>query len=420
MTSRRLPTGWQQIPLEELVQPFPGHWGMDVQAEGLTPAQVLGVGNVLNDGNLDVESVPVRYLAQSELECIAQEGDLLVVKSSGSATNIRSGKTAICPHELTGRIACSNFMMLLRPAKDKVEPRWLWRYLNGRDAKAFVQLIAGSSTYPNIKWSSYKKLLVPVPPLPEQQRIVAKLDKQMAALDRAEKALAAQQATALAFKRATLQTALDQAIHPEWECATLMDLCTFANGLWTGKKPPFQQASVIRNTNFTRDCTLDFSDIAHLDVEERQLRSRRLRTGDIILERSGGGPKQPVGRVALFELNDEFYSFSNFTSVIRVNERNGVLPRFLWYYLFHLYSSGVTEALQNHTSGIRNLDFSSYVMLSIPVPTLDEQRRVVEQLDWSIEQANNLLSYVAEQALTLASLRTSLLDAAFSGEISHD
>jgi type I restriction enzyme S subunit len=250
----------------------------------------------------------------------------------------------------------------------------------------------------------------------EQQRIVAKLDEQMAALDRADMALAEQQAAALAFKRAALQTALDQATHPEWKCATLGELCTFANGLWTGKKPPFQQVSVIRNTNFTSDCTLDFSDIAHLDVEERQLRSRRLRAGNIILERSGGGPKQPVGRVALFELDDESYSFSNFTSVIRVNECSGVLPRFLWYYLFHLHNSGATEALQNHTSGIRNLDFNAYVMLSIPVPTFDEQRRIVEHLDRSIEQTNNLLSYVAGQALTLVSLRTSFLDAAFSGE----
>ena len=276
---------------------------------------------------------------------------------------------------------------------------------------------ASNTIVPILNKSRFAAVGIPLPPLADQQRIVAKLDEQMAALDRADMALAAQQAVARAFKRATLQTTLDQATHPEWKCTTLGELCTFANGLWTGKKPPFQQASVIRNTNFTSDCTLDFSDIAHLDVEERQLRSRRLRAGDIILERSGGGPKQPVGRVALFELDDESYSFSNFTSVIRVNERNRVLPRFLWYYLFHLHNSGATEALQNHTSGIRNLDFSSYVLLSIPVPTLDEQRRIVDHLDRSIEQTNNLLSYVAGQTLTLVSLRNSFLEAAFSGEV---
>ena len=88
----------------------------------------------------------------------------------------------------------------------------------------------------------------------------------------------------------------------------------FYNGLWTGKKPPFRKAKVIRNTNFTKDCKLDLSDVVELDVEIKQLEKRKLEFGDIILEKSGGGPKQPVGRVVLFERNDADFSFSNFTS----------------------------------------------------------------------------------------------------------
>jgi type I restriction enzyme S subunit len=342
-----------------------------------------------------------------------EEGDLLFAKITPCMQN---GKHAIV-RNIPGGFGFGSTEFHVIRVSDRVDPGYLWYFLRQpiilSDAATHFQGAVGQQRVPP---SYLKNLTIPLPAVSVQRRIVAKLDEQMAALDRAGKALAEEQAAALAFKRTTLQTALDQATHPEWECAALRELCTFANGLWTGKKPPFHQASVIRNTNFTSDCTLDFSDIAHLDVEESQLRSRRLRAGDIILERSGGGPKQPVGRVALFELDDESYSFSNFTSVIRVNERSGVVPRFLWYYLFHLYKSGVTQALQNHTSGIRNLAFSSYVMLSVPVPTLDQQRRIVEYLDWSIEQANSLLLYVAEQALTLASLRTSFLDAAFSGE----
>jgi len=393
---------WLERPLGSLArfingEPFkPSDWS----DEGLPIVRIE---------NLNDSAAPFHYYRDAPGDkVLIEQGELLLAWSASLGVHWwRRGPALLNQH-----------IFKVVPIENKVSREYLY-YVLSWALRELIGLTHGGTMH-HIQKPALESYQVPCPPLFQQQRIVAKLDEQMAALDRAEKALAEQQAAALAFKRAALQTALDQAIHPEWECATLMDLCTFANGLWAGKKPPFQQASVIRNTNFTRDCTLDFSDIAHLDVEERQLRSRRLRTGDIILERSGGGPKQPVGRVALFELNDEFYSFSNFTSVIRVNERNGVLPRFLWYYLFHLYSSGVTEALQNHTSGIRNLDFSSYVMLSIPVPTLDEQRRVVEQLDWSIEQANNLLSYVAEHALTLASLRTSLLDAAFSGEISHD
>jgi len=174
---------------------------------------------------------------------------------------------------------------------------------------------------------------------------------------------------------------------------------------------------VIRNTNFTKECALDLSDVALIDVEERQLPSRQLQPGDIILERSGGGPTQPVGRVALFELHDGLYSFSNFTSVMRALPNGSVVPRFLWYYLYHLYRSGATESLQNRTSGIRNLAFDSYAELQVPVPGLSAQQQITKQLDDSMKQINSMIASLDDQAATLDALRTSLLDAAFSGQI---
>jgi hypothetical protein len=59
-----------------------------------------------------------------------------------------------------------------------------------------------------------------------------------------------------------------------WNAQTvsLLDGCYFEtlNGLWTGKKPPFSRAGVIRNTNFTSSGMVDYSDIAWLEVEEKQ------------------------------------------------------------------------------------------------------------------------------------------------------
>ena len=111
-----------------------------------------------------------------------------------------------------------------------------------------------------------------------------------------------------------------------WESAPLRGLCEFHNGLWTGKNGPFETATVIRNTNFTPDGRIDLSDVAVLQVEARHLAKRRLQKGDIIIEKSGGGPKQPVGRVALFELDAANYSFSNFTSAIRVKNPKALDP----------------------------------------------------------------------------------------------
>ena len=92
----------------------------------------------------------------------------------------------------------------------------------------------------------------------------------------------------------------------------------FGNGLWTGKKPPFKTVTVIRNTNFTDSGRIDYSNVAVLEVEKKQFDQRKLIKGDIIIERSGGGPKQPVGRVVYFDKDIGDFSFSNFTSRIRV------------------------------------------------------------------------------------------------------
>jgi type I restriction enzyme S subunit len=166
-----------------------------------------------------------------------------------------------------------------------------------------------------------------------------------------------------------------------WEIKKLGEFCEFINGLWTGKKPPFQTVGVIRNTNFSKDCQLDYSDIVYLEVEQSQFQKRKLQYGDIILEKSGGGPKQPVGRVVIFNKVEGDFSFSNFTSVIRIKNKDDVDFNFLHRYLFFEYISGATEKMQSHSTGIRNLKFDDYKDIEIPLPPLPEQQHIVSILD---------------------------------------
>lgn len=166
-----------------------------------------------------------------------------------------------------------------------------------------------------------------------------------------------------------------------WEEKTLGEICNTINGLWKGKKEPFVKVGVIRNTNFTKDCQLNDTDIAYLDVEVKKFSSRKLQFGDLLIEKSGGGPKQPVGRVVPFEYMNGNYSFSNFTSVLRIKTKNLVNYKFLHKYLLFFYLSGETEKYQSFTIGLRNLDFTRFKSIPIPIPTLNEQHRIVEILD---------------------------------------
>jgi len=183
----------------------------------------------------------------------------------------------------------------------------------------------------------------------------------------------------------------------DWKIKTLGEVCSFHNGLWKGKKPPYETVGVIRNTNFTKDGNLDDSDIAILEVEVKQFSKRQLEYGDIILEKSGGGPKQPVGRVIVFDKRDGKYSFSNFTSVIRINYDSQLDFVYLHRFLYFLYISGYTEKLQKHTTGIRNLDFAEYKNTQVPLPPLTEQKRIVKILDEKFREIEELRNLTKQQ-----------------------
>ena len=170
-----------------------------------------------------------------------------------------------------------------------------------------------------------------------------------------------------------------------WNVRPLCDVAQFINGLWKGEAPPFIHIGVIRNTNFTKDGELDDTDIAYIDVETKKFQKRRLLPGDLILEKSGGGPKQPVGRVVLFNKTEGSFSFSNFTAVIRVKDPMVLDSRFLHRYLHWIYVSGRTEAMQSHSTGIRNLNGDAYKAIEVAYPSLTEQRRIVAILDEAFE-----------------------------------
>ena len=173
----------------------------------------------------------------------------------------------------------------------------------------------------------------------------------------------------------------------------------FGNGLWKGKKPPFKEVKVIRNTNFSDSGKINLSNVAVLEVEEIQFLKKKMQWGDIIIERSGGGPKQPVGRVVFFDLNHGDYSFSNFTSRIRVINQS-FDPKFIFYFLHNFYQEGMTEKFQAHTTGIRNLDFNKYKeSIYVPLLSLHDQHKVtylLNAIQKATEQQDKLIRTTTE------------------------
>lgn len=194
-----------------------------------------------------------------------------------------------------------------------------------------------------------------------------------------------------------------------WTYKKLGDVCEVINGLWKGKKPPFINVGVIRNANFTKSFTLRYDNIEYLDVEVRQYEKRKLQKGDLIVEKSGGSEKQPVGRAVLFEREEGEFSFSNFTSILRIKDKDSFNSKFLFYFLLFIYKRGDTLGMQKATTGIHNIEFDKYLSISVPVLPLAEQERIVERLDAAFAQIDELKSNAEKQLAEARALFQSAL-----------
>jgi len=88
-----------------------------------------------------------------------------------------------------------------------------------------------------------------------------------------------------------------------------------------------------------------------------------------------------VGRVVLFDIeNGDSHSLSNFCSALRIKDPNEVDAAFLYWMLRGFYLKGGTESLQKQTHGIRNLDLNEFLSTELPLPPLEEQRRIVAEI----------------------------------------
>lgn len=138
---------------------------------------------------------------------------------------------------------------------------------------------------------------------------------------------------------------------------------------------------VLRTTNFTNTGEISFKNVVERDIPLRKVEEKKLRFGDTILEKSGGSPTQPVGRVVYFNLQtSDSYLCNNFTSVLRPKEN--VDPKYFFWFLFKNHIFKQTLAFQNKTTGIINLKTERYLQeTQIPLPPLSTQKAIAEKLD---------------------------------------
>ena len=202
-----------------------------------------------------------------------------------------------------------------------------------------------------------------------------------------------------------------------WIITDLDSLCTTINGLWKGVKGPLETIGVIRNANFTKEFTLDYSKIEYIDVESRSFEKRYLDDGDIIVEKSGGSDNYPVGRSILYNGESRKYSFSNFTMSLRLIDKRSVLPKYLYYVLQQKYRRGDMKQMQTQTTGLHNLLTDIFLSMPIPIPPKEEQKRIIERVDALFTVVSGIDALQGDLAHSVDAAKSSILELAIHGKL---
>ena len=400
-----VPESWVWCRLDDIVCEL--KYGTSEKSSSVGKIAVLRMGNITNVGTIDYSNLVYSSNDEDIEQYSLEKNDLLFNRTNSSEW---VGKTAIYKEEQPAIYA--GYLIRIKPLL--ISPDYLNTVMNSgyyRDWCYDVKTDAVNQS--NINAQKLSQLMIPIPPLKEQERIVAEMDKWISLIDivkngKGDLLTVIKQAKSKIFDLAIHGQLVPQdpndeppiellkRINPDftpcdnghytqlpdgWCVVTLKDLCENINGLWKGKKEPFVNVGVIRNANFTKDFKLDYSNIEYIDVEQRTFAKRHLENGDLIVEKSGGSDNNPVGRTILYEGKSGVFSFSNFTMVLRTRNNDIVLSKFLYYYILAKYQKGDMRLMQTQTTGLRNLILDKFLSMPIHLPPLSEQKRIIDRIE---------------------------------------
>jgi type I restriction enzyme S subunit len=161
------------------------------------------------------------------------------------------------------------------------------------------------------------------------------------------------------------------------------------NGIWGNEPTGADDTAVIRVADFERNnLRVGLSKLTYRDISPKEHENRALSSGDLLIEKSGGGEKTLVGCVVLFA--HEFTAVtSNF--VARMRPLNGFDGCFLCYCFDSLYQGRANYPSIKQTTGIQNLDSEAYLQERFCFPPILEQTQIAAFLDHETAKIDTLI-----------------------------
>lgn len=308
----------------------------------------------------------------------------------------------------------TNEAIAVFPPNEKFDLRFFYYAL-----PYFLLKNAGVNIYgaPLLNATLIKQARVPAPPIESQHRIADFLDRETAEIDAAVADLDKYVELLEQRRLFTVDEVLNsnEAVTSEWtEMSLKFVIRERFVGDWGGEPGTAEVDSVcVRVADFDRPTnTVNDQVPTTRSYSRAKYEAKRLQHHDILVERSGGGDKTPVGSAMLYKGGDEALC-ANFIEVVRLKEDQ--LPEYWVHILRREYMGRNTMRFVKQTTGIQNLDPQSFYDQKFPVPSLNEQHSLAEELRQRTSEIDSLIADSARLRDLLLKRRSVLITEVVTG-----
>ena len=323
-------------------------------------------------------------------------------------------RIAIVPEELDNQV-CSTGYFVLR-AKPDVDHRFVFYFLQTEGFMTAMEKLQKGASYPAVTDGDVRSQQIPIPPLPEQQRIVGILDEAFDGIATATANAERNLHNARALFESHLQTVFTQR-GEGWTETTLEEVLAIQPQ--NGWSPPAANHSDSGTPVLTLSSVTGF----RFRPDKRKFTSastdsRRnywVKNGDFLITRSN--TPELVGHVAIASRIEKPTIYPDL--IMRMNPApDRIMTEFLYYQMRSpSLRKEITGRAQGANPTMKKISNGAVQTLPIAVPSIPTQRAIVRTLNVLAEETQRLESIYQQKLAALEALKKSLLHQAFSGEL---
>lgn len=391
-----LPENWTETTLNDVAEYIngrafkPSEW----ETEGVPIVRIQN----LNDYN-----APFNYSTKSYEDIFKiKNGDLLFAWAASLGAYIWQGETAWLNQHIFKVIP-------------KIDKDFLFYSLSFKVKELYSK--SHGSGMVHITKGAFLEALIPLPPLAEQGRIVAKIEELFAGIDAGVENLKSVKNQIALYRQSVLKSAFDFDASTFSALKNLIDKVRYGTSKKCSTEENVNSMLVYRipNIDFKKG-VLDKTDLKFASFDDSEKSSLMLKSGDILIIRSNGSLNL-VGRAALVYNTDTNGLYAGYLMRLRIKDTEKLLPKFLLHFLNSGKARAYIEEKAKSTSGVNNINSEEISDLQIPVPSLDEQKRIVAEIESRFERADALETAVDRALNDAEKLKQAVLKKAFSGEL---